>query len=570
MSPIDPRTPCIIGVATQTWHPQSVGEHGAPEPLEMWEHVSRLAERDTGKSGLLAALDSLQIVYCQTWEYDDAVSRLAARLSAAPRHRHYSGIGGTTTQQLVNATSEAMLRGEMDLALITSAEALATKRLRKRDGGRYAASFRAADPFTVPVGIASRPGRNRPRGVPGVVDVRGVRLGPTCPPRHRARRLPRRMGELLAPMTQIAARNPAAWYRTERSAAEIINAGPDNRMVGYPYTKYMVAVMDVDMAGALVLATHARADEPRNTGRSAGLPARMVVSHGIQRSSPNIPTWRVHRRWPRRPPRRCGSPPCPSTTWPPSTSTHVSRAHCTSRATRSASASAIRAGVTVTGGLPYHGGPASGYLTHSIAAMVERLRAEPGTVGLVSGVGMHMTKHVFGVYGTSPGRGPDRPIPRPCRQPSIASDSIPVVAEHDGDATVSAYSVVHGRDGSPEWALLVCDLPSGARTYAQARARRVVRRRRDQRTRRPSRHVASKHRRRTRRDHPGECRHVVTRDPAKGTKDLLANATKRTAGRRDIGFAAYPAERAGTMNAARRVGPDRDVDSGQTSASATD
>jgi hypothetical protein len=34
---------------------------------------------------------------------------------------------------------------------------------------------------------------------------------------------------------------------------------------------------------------------------------------------------------------------------------------------------------------------------------------------------------------------------------------------------VSAYSVVHGRDGGPEWALLVCDLPGGARTYAQVR-----------------------------------------------------------------------------------------------------
>ena len=44
-----------------------------------------------------------------------------------------------------------------------------------------------------------------------------------------------------------------------------------------------------------------------------------------------------------------------------------------------------------------------------------------------------------------------------------------MVAEHDGDAQVCAYSVVHGRDGAPEWALVVCDLASGARTYAQVR-----------------------------------------------------------------------------------------------------
>ena len=35
--------------------------------------------------------------------------------------------------------------------------------------------------------------------------------------------------------------------------------------------------------------------------------------------------------------------------------------------------------LTVTGGLPYHGGPGNNYSTHAIARMVERLRAKPGT-----------------------------------------------------------------------------------------------------------------------------------------------------------------------------------------------
>ena len=43
------------------------------------------------------------------------------------------------------------------------------------------------------------------------------------------------------------------------------------------------------------------------------------------------------------------------------------------------------------------------------------------------------------------------------------------MAEHDGDATVAAYSVVHGRDGAPESAVLVCDTgaPGAARAYAR-------------------------------------------------------------------------------------------------------
>ena len=58
-----------------------------------------------------------------------------------------------------------------------------------------------------------------------------------------------------------AAANPEAWFPIERTAEEIITAGPTNRMVGYPYTKYMVSIMDVDMAAALLLTSHETADE---------------------------------------------------------------------------------------------------------------------------------------------------------------------------------------------------------------------------------------------------------------------------------------------------------------------
>jgi len=464
---IDARTPCIIGVATHTWHPEEVGEAGAPEPLAMWEHVARAAAADAGNPALLEALDSLQIVYCQTWEYDDAVARLSERLGADPKHRHYSGIGGTTTQQLVNGTGEAMLAGEMDLALLTSAEALATKRLRKRQGARYEASFppptRSPFPWESPpdpVEVAHEVFQawltfavfdNARRGRIGVA-LDEYRAG---------------IGELMAPMTTIAARNPEAWYRVERTAADIVEPRPDNRMVGYPYTKYMVAVMDVDMAGAVIVATHERAD-------ALGIPQdRRVYPRG----------WCFARD-------------------PVLVAEHVDMTR--SPAMEAASGEALRAagvsvddiryfdlyscfasslhfacdalgrrvddprGVTVTGGLPYHGGPASGYLTHSIAAMVEQLRAEPGASGLVSGVGMHMTKHVFGVYSTEP--GPLAPPDASAVQTAAArAGTARVIPEHDGDATVCAYSVVHGRDGTPEWALLVCDVPGGARTYAQVR-----------------------------------------------------------------------------------------------------
>jgi acetyl-CoA C-acetyltransferase len=121
--------------------------------------------------------------------------------------------------------------------------------------------------------------------------------------------------------------------------------------------------------------------------------------------------------------------------------------------------------LTVTGGLPYHGGPGSGYLTHSIAQMTRVLRDEPGSLGMVSGVGMHMTKHVFGVYSSEPA-DLEPPAESSVQQKLDADGGVPIVDEYEGDATVAAYSVVHGRDGAPAWGLLVCDVPGG-RCYAK-------------------------------------------------------------------------------------------------------
>src|SRR5437588_9480519 len=102
----------------------------------MWEEVCRAAAADSGRPGALDRVDSLQIVYCQSWQYDDPPGRLADALAIAPRHRHYSGIGGTTPQLLVQTAGEAILGGEYDVALLCGAEALETRRQLKKEGRR--------------------------------------------------------------------------------------------------------------------------------------------------------------------------------------------------------------------------------------------------------------------------------------------------------------------------------------------------------------------------------------------------------------------------------------------------
>jgi acetyl-CoA C-acetyltransferase len=461
---VDPRTPCIIGVARRTWHPEDVGAEGAPEPLDMWEQVARAAADDAGRPDAVTQLDGLNLVYCQTWQYDDAVQRLADRLGADPKQRFYSGIGGTMGQQLVNATAMRMLAGEQDLALVASAEALATQRAYKKRGGRAPYSYKPAEKRPFPWEAPPDP-----REVAHEVfqawltfaifeNARRGHLGAPLDDYRTG------IARMMAPMSTVAARNPDAWFRVERTVEDLVTVRPDNRMVGYPYTKYMVAVMDVDMAAALLVATHERADA---LGVSAD--KRVYLRGWCYATDPVLVAARSEM-WRSPAMAVAASTALAGAGIGIDDAAHLDLYSCFGSSLHFACDALGLSpldgrGLTVTGGLPNHGGPGSGYLVHAIAKMTDVLRADPGSHGVVSGVGMHMTKHVYGVYSTAP--GPLVPPDEAGVQRSLdAVPEMPVVAEHDGDATVLAYSVVHGRDGAPESAVLVCDT-GRARVYAR-------------------------------------------------------------------------------------------------------
>jgi acetyl-CoA C-acetyltransferase len=105
-------------------------------------------------------------------------------------------------------------------------------------------------------------------------------------------------------------------------------------------------------------------------------------------------------------------------------------------------------GLTVTGGLPYAGGPGNNYAMHSIAAMLGKLQAKPGSWGLTTANGWYLTKQSTGVYSTT---RPDKPFER--QDPKVLQAEIdalphPAVTEApQGIARIETYTVVHRREG---------------------------------------------------------------------------------------------------------------------------
>ena len=123
--------------------------------------------------------------------------------------------------------------------------------------------------------------------------------------------------------------------------------------------------------------------------------------------------------------------------------------------------------LTMTGGLPYFGGPGNNYTTHAIASMVEQLRADPGKRGLVTALGWYLTKHAAGVYSTTPKDGEWYRPEMTADQQEIDAMPHPELAEQpDGPATIETYTVMHDRAGKPDYGIVIGRLEDGRRCIA--------------------------------------------------------------------------------------------------------
>ncbi|MDR0345189.1 MAG: acetyl-CoA acetyltransferase, partial [Nocardiopsaceae bacterium] len=120
-------------------------------------------------------------------------------------------------------------------------------------------------------------------------------------------------------------------------------------------------------------------------------------------------------------------------------------------------------GLTVTGGLPFFGGPGNNYSLHAIAETVHRCRADPGSYGLVGANGGVMSKYSAGIYTTTP--APWQPDNSHALQAQINSWPAPAQARHaDGHATIETWTIRHRRAG-PRTAIVIGRLAADGRRF---------------------------------------------------------------------------------------------------------
>jgi acetyl-CoA C-acetyltransferase len=256
-----------------------------------------------------------------------------------------------------------------------------------------------------------------------------------------------RLGAFFAPFTKVAAANPYAWFPIERTAEELVTVTDRNRMVGYPYPKYLNAIMEVDQSAAVLIASARKA-------RELGVPEdRWVHLHGCADASD---LWYPLERQD-----YYSSPAMRLTGERALQMAGIALGDLDIIDLYSCFPSAVRIGaeeiglplddprgLTITGGLPYFGGPGNNYALHAIAEMVTRLRERPGAYGLSTANGWFLTKQSVGIYSTRPITGKWEREPPSVIQAKI--DALPhpeIIDKPEGRAVIETYTVVHGREG---------------------------------------------------------------------------------------------------------------------------
>jgi acetyl-CoA C-acetyltransferase len=460
---LDPRTPVIVGVG-QALH-RAAGLDDARSPVELMADAVERASADAALSSVPHP-DALRVVSLLSWRYRDPARFVAEQLHVTPRRTALSSAGGNSPQHLVNHSAAQIQRGELDLVVLTGAEAWRTRMRARREGVEL---WRRVPEDVVPDEVI---GADLPAGAPeelGAGVIAPVQVYPMFETALRAEAGESVDGhqvaisELWARFSEVASANPNAWLRTPLTAEQIRTPGPSNRMIGLPYPKYMNSNNDVDMGAAVMLCSVDRA-------RRLGVPEdRWVFPHSGADCHEHLA---VSNRW---------------------SFTHTPAIEIGGRTALelagigvddvavvdlySCFPSAVQLGarslglgldrqLTRTGGLSFAGGPWNNYVMHAIATVVADLREQPGERGLVWANGGFVTKHSFGVYSTEPPADGFRHD-----SPQAAIDALPrreVAAAPDaaGPATIEAYTVLHDRTGAPERSFASCLLPDGRRAWA--------------------------------------------------------------------------------------------------------
>src|SRR6266404_1009844 len=463
LSPVpDDRIPVIVGVGEIVDRPKEILE--GLEPLALLEQALKRAEADSG-SKLLGEIQSLDVVNFLSWRYRDPEKQLSDRLGLNPEHAYYGPVGGESPIRYLHEAAQRIARGECSVAAVCGAEAQSTATKAERAGVEL--------PWTPFARDVEEPKRGAVFQKPMAVKL-GVFRPITVYPLYESAtsahwgQTPREAlaesGQLWSTYANVASENPNSWLKKRFAPEEITTPTPENRLIAWPYTKLMVANPTVNMGGAVLLTSLAKA-------RAAGVPEDRLIYPLGGASAEEPRDYLVRDQFFESHPQNAVLKAVMDLVEGDGKKFDAMELYscfpCVPKMARRTLGLGPDVRPTVTGGLTFFGAPLNTYMTHAACAMVRKLR-DGGKLGLLYGQGGFVTKHHGLVLSRA---APKQALEQDTSAQAEADRNrrkVPdFVTEASGKGKVESFTVIYGGKGEVEHGVVMMRTEGDQRALAR-------------------------------------------------------------------------------------------------------
>ena len=271
-------------------------------------------------------------------------------------------------------------------------------------------------------------------------------------------------GALWSTYSKVASENPNSWLKKRFAPEEITTPTPENRLIAWPYTKLMVANPTVNMGGAVLLTSLAKA-------RAAGVPEDRLI-YPIGGASAEEPRdYLVRDQFYESHPQNAVLKAVMDLVEGDGKKFDAIELYscfpCVPKMARRTLGLGPDVQPTVTGGLTFFGAPLNTYMAHAAVAMVRSLR-ERGKLGLLYGQGGFVTKHHGLVLARE---APKRPLAQDTSVQAEADRNrrkVPdFVTEASGNGKVESFTVIYKGKGDVEHGVVMMRTEGDQRALAR-------------------------------------------------------------------------------------------------------
>jgi acetyl-CoA C-acetyltransferase len=374
---------------------------------------------------------------------------------------------GIPQQTIINDAMQAIMGGECEVAVVTGGEAKLWARDRERAGESAAETPQEG---VVPDVVHRRPGSllepvevahrlwDPVQQYAMIENALRAAEGRTLT-EHRCD-----IAALWARFNRVAQTNPRAAFPAPMDADTLNEASRSNRPLSFPYNKWHSTQWTVNQAAALLFcsvetATRIGVPKDRWVFPLAGVDSSHAVSL-LRRRKPHA--WPAMGVLGRAVADRIGR-----------SLSEVEMLEVYSCFPAAVRVQQRELGLdhqstpTVTGGMAFAGGPFNNFVLQGLVDVVDKLRAEPGTLGAVTTVSGLLTKPGIGVWSASPDGAPPlvADLGASCEKETETIGVIESLDGYAGDATVVTYTVTF--DGmDPVRTVVVCETADRIRCVA--------------------------------------------------------------------------------------------------------